>query len=107
MAQNRNSDTGGKVGKKEEREEETSVQMEESTVREREKRNSKCESCVSKGRYDRVSIFLCLVCEIYVCAGCMDEHRSHEGMKVEKKETGNFWETKEESYKGIWIDSRE
>ena len=92
MAQNRNSDTGGKVGKKEEREEETSVQMEESTVREREKRNSKCESCMSEGLYDRVSIFLCLVCEIYVCAGCMDEHRSHEGMEMWKNEEPGVWE---------------
>ena len=101
MAQNRNSETGGKVGKKEEREEETSVQMEESTVREREKRNSKCESCVSEGLYDSVSIFLCLVCEIYVCAGCMDEHRSHEGMEMidqnllgRKKKPGIFGKLK-------------
>ena len=82
MAQNRNSETEGKVGKKEE----TSDQFEELFVRERETKSSKCESCVSKGRYDRVSIFLCLVCEIYVCAGCMDEHRSHEGMKVWRNE---------------------
>ena len=104
MAQNRNSETGGKVGKKEEREEETSVQMEESTVREREKRNSKCESCMSKGRYDRVSIFLCLVCEIYVCAGCMDEHRSHEGMKVwRKKKPGIFGKLKKRVTKAFGL----
>ena len=110
MAQNRNSDTGGKVGKKEEREEETSVQMEESTVREREKRNSKCESCVSKGLYDRVSIFLCLVCEIYVCAGCMDEHRSHEGMEMidqnllwRKKKPGIFGKLKKRVTKAFGL----
>ena len=91
MAQNRNSETGRKVGKKEERGEETSDQMEELFVREREKKSSKCESCVSKGMYDRVSIFLCLVCEIYVCAGCMDEHRSHEGMKVWRNEEPGVW----------------
>ena len=100
MAQNRNNETGEKSEKKEEREE-TSVQMEElfvserkkksSTVREREKRNSKCESCMSEGLYDRVSIFLCLVCEIYVCAGCMDEHRSHEGMKVWRNKEPGVW----------------
>ena len=87
MAQNRNSETEGKVGKKEE----TSDQFEELFVREREKRNSKCESCVSKGLYNRVSIFLCLVCEIYVCAGCMDEHRSHEGMEVWRNEEQEVW----------------
>ena len=110
MAQNRNSETGGKVGKKEEREEETSVQMEESTVREREKRNSKCESCVSKGLYDRVSIFLCLVCEIYVCAGCMDEHRSHEGMEMidqnllwRKKKPGIFGKLKKRVTKAFGL----
>ena len=110
MAHNRNSETGGKVGKKEEREEETSVQMEESTVRERKKKNSKCESCVSKGLYDRVSIFLCLVCEIYVCAGCMDEHRSHEGMEMidqnllwRKKKPGIFGKLKKRVTKAFGL----
>ena len=90
MAQNRNNETGEKSEKKEEREE-TSVQMEELFVSERKKKSSKCESCVSKGEYDSVSIFLCLVCEIYVCAGCMDEHRSHEGMKVWRNEEPGVW----------------
>ena len=87
MAQNRNSETEGKVGKKEE----TSDQFEELFVREREKKSSKCESCVSKGLYYSVSIFLCLVCEIYVCAGCMDEHRSHEGMEMWRNEEQEVW----------------
>ena len=104
MAQNRNNETGGKVGKKEEREEETSVQMKESTVRERKKKSSKCESCVSKGLYDSVSIFLCLVCEIYVCAGCMDEHRSHEGMEMwRKKKPGIFGKLKKRVTKAFGL----
>ena len=110
MAQNRNGETEGKVGKKEEREEETSVQMEESTVRERETKSSKCESCVSKGLYDSVSIFLCLVCEIYVCAGCMDEHRSHGGMEMidknllwRKKKPGIFGKLKKRVTKAFGL----
>ena len=90
MAQNRNNETGEKSEKIEEREE-TSVQFKELFVSERKKKSSKCESCVSKGEYDRVSIFLCLVCEIYVCAGCMDEHRSHGGMKVWRNKEPGVW----------------
>ena len=85
MVQNRNNETGEKSEKKEERKE-TNVQFKELFVSGRKKKSCKCESCVSKGEYDRVSIFLCLVCEIYVCAGCMDEHRSHGGMKVWRNE---------------------
>ena len=101
MAQNRNNETEGKDEKKEERGEETSVRLKELFVRERGKKTSQCESCVSKGRYDRVAVFLCLVCEIYVCAGCMDEHRSHEGMKEERYETERMkvWKDKEP---GVW-----
>ena len=87
MAQNRNTETEGTFEKKEDRGKETRDQLEELFVSERKKKSSKCESCVSKGLYDRVSIFLCLVCEIYVCAGCMDEHRSHVGMEVWEKES--------------------
>ena len=107
MAQNRNNETGEKSEKKEEREE-TSVQMEELFVSERKKKSSKCESCVSKGMYDRVSIFLCLVCEIYVCAGCMDEHRSHGGMKVwRNKEPGVLGKLKKRVTKafGLTLES--
>ena len=118
MAQNRNSETEGKVGKKEEREETRNQlkelfvrerekkkerrgrprdQMEELFVREREKKSSKCESCVSKGEYDSVSIFLCLVCEIYVCAECMRKHRSHVGLEMNDQNL--LWRNKEP---GVW-----
>ena len=95
MAHNRNNETEGKGEKKEERGEETSVRFEELFVSEKEKKTSKCESCVSEGLYDRVSIFLCLVCEIYVCAGCMDEHRSHDGMEMWRKESERKMEREE------------
>ena len=34
-----------------------------------------------------MSAFLCLVCEIYVCAECWLEHGSHEGMEEVKEDS--------------------
>ena len=88
MAQNINIRSEGKAEKEKETEgEKTFNHFEEFSVSEREKKTSKCESCVSKRRYDRVAVFLCLGCEIYVCADCMDGHRSHVGMEELRKKS--------------------
>ena len=125
MAQNRNNATEGKVEEEEERGQETSDQMEQLFVRERdkekeirertsvqfqehfvsvrEKKSSKCESCVSEGWYNREAVFLCLVCEIYVCAGCMRKHRWHEGMEEVREESERDQREKMENKKlGVW-----
>ena len=94
--------------REEEREEEEYIQIEEWSVNERRKNGAKCESCLlgdsawversdrerrererrgERPWYDRVAVFMCFVCQIYVCADCMSEHKGHEGMKVGRKES--------------------
>ena len=43
--------------------------------------------CVQKGSIlDRVAVFLCFVCEMFVCVDCMSDHCWHEGASVRRKE---------------------
>ena len=93
---------------REEREEEEHIQIEEWSVNERKKNGAKCESCLrgdsswfersererdesdrrgERPWYDKVAVFMCFVCQIYVCADCMSKHKGHEGMKVGRKES--------------------
>ena len=94
--------------REEEREEEEYIQIEEWSVNERRKNGAKCESCLrgdsawvemswrerrerdrrgERPWYDKVAVFMCFVCQIYVCADCMSKHKGHEGMKVRRKES--------------------
>ena len=41
---------------------------------------SKCEICVIKKPLEKsVAVFVCFVCEVYMCAKCLLDHRSHDG----------------------------
>ena len=52
-----------------------------------ESNNRKCETCVRKGSMiDCVAVFLCFVCEMFVCVNCMSDHSSHDGMSVGREE---------------------
>ena len=94
--------------REEEREEEEYIQIEEWSVNERRKNGAKCESCLrgdsawvemswrerrererrgERPWYDKVAVFMCFVCQIYVCADCMSKHKGHEGMKVGRRES--------------------
>ena len=94
--------------REEEREEEEYKQIEEWSVNERRKNGAKCESCLrgdsswferswrERGErerrgerpcYDRMAVFMCFVCQIYVCVDCMSKHKGHEGMKVGRRES--------------------
>ena len=94
--------------REEEREEEEYKQIEEWIVNERRKNGAKCESCLrgdsswlersererdesdrrgERPWYDKVAVFMCFVCQIYVCVDCMSKHKGHEGMKVGRKES--------------------
>ena len=72
-----------------------------------ESNKHKCEMCVRKGSMiDRVAVFLCFVCEMFVCVDCLSDHSSHDGMSVEReKMEGMRWisesERTEEKSKGL------
>ena len=72
-----------------------------------ESNNARCEMCVQKGSIiDRVAVFLCFVCEMFVCVNCMSDHSSHDGMSVGREEReGMRWisesERMEEKNKGL------
>ena len=52
-----------------------------------ESNNARCEMCVQKGSIiDSVAVFLCFVCEMFVCVNCMSDHSSHDGMSVGREE---------------------
>ena len=52
-----------------------------------ESNNRNCEMCVRKGSMiDSVAVFMCFVCEMFVCVNCMSDHSSHDGMSVGRKE---------------------
>ena len=52
-----------------------------------ESNNARCEMCVQKGSMiDSVAVFLCFVCEMFVCVNCMSDHSSHDGMSVGREE---------------------
>ena len=52
-----------------------------------ESNNRRCETCVRKGSMiDSVAVFLCFVCEMFVCVNCMSDHSSHDGMSVGREE---------------------
>ena len=57
--------------------------------------------CVRKGSIiDRVAVFLCFVCEMFVCVNCMSDHNSHDGMSVEREEReGMRWISESERMK--------
>ena len=61
-----------------------------------ESNNPKCERCVQKGSMvDRIAVFLCFVCEMFVCVDCMSDHSSHDGMSVGREEReGMRWISK-------------
>ena len=94
--------------REEEREEEEYKQIKDWSVNERKKNGAKCESCLrgdsaweerswrerresdrrgERPWYDKVAVFMCFVCQIYVCADCMSKHKGHEGMKVGRRES--------------------
>ena len=72
-----------------------------------ESNNARCEMCVQKGSMiDSVAVFLCFVCEMFVCVNCMSDHSSHDGMSVGREEReGMRWisesERMEEKSKGL------
>ena len=72
-----------------------------------ESNNARCEMCVQKGSIiDSVAVFLCFVCEMFVCVNCMSDHSSHDGMSVGREEReGMRWisesERMEEKSKGL------
>ena len=89
-------------------EEDIHIQIEELRVSEKSKKGAKCESCLrgdsswferserereererrgERPWYDRVAVFMCFICQIYVCADCMPKHEGHEGMNVGRKES--------------------
>ena len=91
-----------------EEEKEIDTQIEELGVNERKWKGAKCNSCLrgdsswfkssEKERdkrlasgerpwYERVAVFMCFVCQIYVCADCMENHIWHEGLKIRRKES--------------------
>ena len=48
-----------------------------------ESNNARCEMCVQEGSIiDSVAVFLCFVCEMFVCVNCVSDHSSHDGMSV-------------------------
>ena len=52
-----------------------------------ESNNARCEMCVQTGSIiDSVAVFLCFVCEMFVCVNCMSDHSSHDGMSVGREE---------------------
>ena len=77
-----------------------------------ESNNARCEMCVQKGSIiDRVAVFLCFVCEMFVCVNCMSDHSSHDGMSVGREEReGMRWisesERMEEKSKGLGKTSK-
>ena len=72
-----------------------------------ESNNARCEMCVQTGsKIDSVAVFLCFVCEMFVCVNCMSDHSSHDGMSVGREEReGMRWisesERMEEKNKGL------
>ena len=72
-----------------------------------ESNNPRCEMCVKKGSIiDRVAVFVCFVCEMFVCVDCMSDHSSHDGMSVGREgRKGMRWisesERMEEKSKGL------
>ena len=72
-----------------------------------ESNNARCDMCVQKGSMiDSVAVFLCFVCEMFVCVNCMSDHSSHDGMRMEReKREGMRWisesERIEEKSKGL------
>ena len=77
-----------------------------------ESNNARCEMCVQKGSIiDRVAVFLCFVCEMFVCVNCKSDHSSHDGMSVGREEReGMRWisesERMEEKSKGLGKTSK-
>ena len=77
-----------------------------------ESNNRKCETCVQKGSMiDCVAVFLCFVCEMFVCVNCLSDHRWHDGMIVGREEReGMRWiserERTEEKSKGLGKTSK-
>ena len=52
-----------------------------------ESNNARCEMCVQEGSIiDSVAVFLCFVCEMFVCVNCVSDHSSHDGMSVGREE---------------------
>ena len=66
-----------------------------------ESNNARCEMCVQKGSIiDSVAVFLCFVCEMFVCVNCMSDHSSHDGMSVGREEReGMRWISERERMK--------
>ena len=66
-----------------------------------ESNNARCEMCVQKGSMiDSVAVFLCFVCEMFVCVNCMSDHSSHDGMSVGREEReGMRWISERERMK--------
>ena len=66
-----------------------------------ESNNARCEMCVQKGSIiDRVAVFLCFVCEMFVCVNCMSDHSSHDGMSVGREgREGMRWISERERMK--------
>ena len=77
-----------------------------------ESNNARCEMCVQKGSIiDSVAVFLCFVCEMFVCVNCMSDHSSHDGMSVGREgREGMRWisesERMEEKSKGLGKTSK-
>ena len=70
------------------------VQIMEEEIHEDGKIALLCEICMQERQSvlehvfeERVAVFLCFVCEMYVCINCRPEHRSHEGKEVGEKES--------------------
>ena len=45
------------------------------------------QSEVERWYEERVAVYLCFYCEMYVCRNCLSGHRSHRGMEVGRKES--------------------
>ena len=75
------------------------VQIREEEINEERKIGLLCEVCVGEDPSvlerlpevqswyeERVAVYLCFDCVMYVCRNCLPRHRSHRGMKVGRKE---------------------
>ena len=77
-----------------------------------ESNNARCEMCVQTGSMiDSVAVFLCFVCEMFVCVNCMSDHSSHDGMSVGREEREGMGcksesERMEEKNKGLGKTSK-
>ena len=56
-------------------------------IRKEKKNYSICEICICKQPFiENAAVFLCFVCEVYICASCKIDHQLHDGMGVGSEE---------------------